>query len=219
MPPFTIPDVTAIIDQDEALRRARTLAGQGKRSVLGIAGPPAAGKSTLAGWLARHLGDACAVVPMDGFHLADVELSRIGLRDRKGVPASFDGYGYVALLRRVVAQPTSGEPVVYAPAFERDLEQPLAGALPVPADVPLIVTEGNYLLVDEAPWRDVRPLLTEVWYCDLADTLRRERLFARHREFGKEWAAAEAWMATVDDPNAALITATRSRADAVVKMN
>jgi pantothenate kinase len=210
--------VTAIIDQDEALRRARALAGQGKRTVLGIAGPPAAGKSTLAGWLARQLGEVCAVVPMDGFHLADVELTRIGLRDRKGVPASFDGYGYLALLRRIVAQPVSGEPIVYAPAFARDLEQPLAGALPIPLGVPLIITEGNYLLVDQAPWRDVRTLLTEVWYCDLADTLRRERLFARHREFGKEWAVAESWMTAVDDPNAELIAGTKGRADALVRM-
>jgi len=211
--------VTAIIGRDEALRRARALAGLGRRSVLGIAGPPAAGKSTLAGWLARELGDACALVPMDGFHLADVELSRIGLRDRKGVPASFDGYGYVALLRRIVAQRAGGEPIVYAPAFARDLEQALAGALPVPADVPLVITEGNYLLVDEAPWRDVRPLLTEVWYCDLAAGLRRRRLLARHREFGKERAEAESWMAAVDDPNAELISATRDRADAVIEMN
>jgi pantothenate kinase len=209
----------AIIDQDEALRRARTLAGQGKRTVLGIAGPPAAGKSTLAGWLARQLGDACAVVPMDGFHLADVELTRLGLRDRKGVPGSFDGYGYLAQLRRIVAQPASGEPVVYAPVFARDLEQPLAGALPIPAGVPLVITEGNYLLMDRVPWCDVRPLLTEVWYCDLADALRRERLLARHREFGKEWTAAESWMAAVDDPNAELISATRGRADAVIQMN
>lgn len=204
-----------VIDQNEALRRAARLRDLGERVLIGIVGPPAAGKSTFAGWLGSALGNGCAVVPMDGFHLADVELSRIGLRDRKGVPASFDGYGYRALLRRLLER---ADPVVYAPAFERELEQPLAGALAVPAELPLIVTEGNYLLLPEEPWCSIAGLMTEIWYCDLGESLRHERLAARHLRFGKETSAARDWMAAVDDPNAELIRATRDRADAVIRM-
>jgi len=105
---------------------------------------------------------------------------------------------------------------VYAPAFERDLEQPLAGAIPVPAAARLVVTEGNYLLLEQGRWPAVPPLLDEVWFCELDDAVRRARLVARHIAFGKAPAAAEAWVTTVDEPNAAVIEATRHRADLLV---
>ena len=180
--------------------------------LLGITGAPGVGKSTVAALLARSWG--AVVVPMDGFHLADVELSRRGLLGRKGAPETFDAEGYAALLGRGRAR----EPLVMAPVFERDLEQPLAGALPVPGSVGLVVTEGNYLLLDEPRWAAVRAQLDAVWHLRVDPALRRERLVARHVEFGKTPAEAEAWVRAVDDPNATLVEAAAAQADLVIDL-
>ena len=188
----------------------------GERMLLGIAGEPGAGKSTVAAELARSLGDAAAVVPMDGFHLADVTLDRLGLRDRKGAPETFDGWGYLALLRRLRDRP---DHPVHAPAFERELEQPLAGALTVEPSVGLVVTEGNYLLLDRPPWSELRAVLDAVWYVEVADDLRRTRLLARHQAFGKSAEEARDWVAAVDDPDAALVRSSRHRADLLVRLD
>ncbi|GAW49046.1 MULTISPECIES: nucleoside/nucleotide kinase family protein [unclassified Nocardioides] len=179
--------------------------------LLGITGAPGVGKTTLAASLAQEL--ASAVLPMDGFHYADVELVRRGLLDRKGAPETFDAEGYAALLRRVRA----GEEDVVAPMFERHLEQPLAGAIPVPA-TGTVVTEGNYLLLDEPRWRAVRAEIDVVWHVVIDDSVRLDRLVARHVEFGKSPEEAWAWVARVDEANAARIEAARDRADLVVDL-
>ncbi len=183
------------------------------RLQIGLTGPPGVGKSTLAAALVDQLRVRAAVVPLDGFHLADVELERQGLLGRKGAPETFDGWGYAALLHRLSERP---DHVVYAPGFQRDLEQPLAGAVPVAPDVDVVITEGNYLLLDLPPWRAARDRLDEVWYVDNAPDLRRERLVARHVAHGKEAAAAARWVEEVDGPNAALVDVSRRRADLVV---
>jgi pantothenate kinase len=105
---------------------------------------------------------------------------------------------------------------VWAPGFERGLEQPLAGAIAVHPDIELVVTEGNYLLLDRPEWRAVRAELDETWFLDVDDDVRRSRLVARHLEFGKSPEEAELWVARVDEPNAALVTASRTSADRVV---
>jgi pantothenate kinase len=194
----------------EALARVRALATTGQRRLLGLVAPPGTGKSTLAALLAQSLGDLAQVVPMDGFHLAQAELQRLGRADRKGAPDTFDGAGYAALLRRL-RQPQADE-TVYAPAFRREIEEPVAGAIAVPPSVPLVITEGNYLLLDMPPWREVAPLLDEVWYLDVDGDLRRERLLQRHVAHGRSREAARQWMAHTDEPNARLIAATRARA-------
>ncbi len=191
--------------------------------VIGIAGAPGSGKSTLAALLVRALvpagtdpraGTPVAHVPMDGFHLADAELARLGRAARKGAPDTFDSAGYAALLRRI----RSREALVYAPAFERELEQPLAGALAVPAGAQIVITEGSYLLLEDPGWAQVRAVLDEVWFVEVAPQLRRERLRARHEQFGKSPAAARDWVANVDEPNAERVTASRSRADLVIEL-
>ena len=187
---------------------------QPPRRLLGIAGAPGSGKTTYAEQLvaqAERDGVRAAYLPMDGFHLADVSLARLGLLDRKGAPETFDAWGYAATLRRV----RSAEHTVWAPGFERDLEQPLAGAVAIAPDVELVVTEGNYLLLDRPEWQAVRAELDEVCFLDCPDDVRRRRLVARHVEFGKTAAEAEAWVSRVDDANAALVTETRLRADRV----
>ncbi len=204
---------------DELLGRARALVHGDRRAVLGIAGSPGSGKTTLAERLVRALnGDGSpwvAHVPMDGFHLADVELDRLGLRDRKGAPETFDAAGYAALLRRL--RENGDREIVYAPGFERVLEQPVAGAIPVFPSARLVITEGNYLLLTEGSWSRVRAQLDEVWFCALDEDERVHRLVARHEEFGKDHATALAWVLGTDQRNADLVAATRDRADLVVE--
>ncbi len=181
--------------------------------MIGIAGAPGAGKTTYAREYVAGLGARAAYLPMDGFHLADTTLRDLGLLDRKGAPETFDAWGYAALLRRL----RTPEPhPVYAPGFERDLEQPIAAAVTVPPDAEVVVTEGNYLLLDRPEWRAVRAALDEVWFVEVAEDVRRARLVARHVQFGKSPAEAERWVAQVDDPNALLVTASRGGADRLV---
>jgi len=207
--------VSATISTEEAIERARRLAAGGRRAILGITGPPGAGKSTLAGAIAGDLGDRARVVGMDGFHLAQAELVRLGRADRKGALDTFDGAGYVALLRRLHA---ADEDVVYAPEFRREIEEPVDAAVAVPREVPLVVTEGNYLLVDEGPWAAVRGLLDETWYVVQDEATRVRLLIARHVAFGKAPDVAREWVLRSDERNAELVARTRPRADALVRI-
>ena len=189
-----------------------------RRALLGLAGAPGAGKSTLADSLVAGVAQQqgaewVACVPMDGFHLADVQLDRLGARGRKGAPDTFDVDGYAHLLRRLVSEP---DRPVYAPGFERTLEQPIAAAVVVPPTARLVVTEGNYLLLPEPRWEAARALLAEVWYVTGDDELRRTRLIDRHIAFGKGPDAAARWVADTDDANAALVEAASGRADRIV---
>lgn len=196
---------------DEALR-------SGGRRLLGIAGAPGAGKSTLTALLAEQLpAGSCVVVPMDGFHLADIALARLGRAERKGAPDTFDAAGYVALLQRLrTAMPH--DPPVWAPMFERELEQPLAGAIEVGAEVPLVITEGNYLLLDQGSFAQVGAMLDARWFVEVPERVRHERLIARHERFGKPPAAAREWALGPDEDNARLVAATRDRAEIVVSL-
>jgi pantothenate kinase len=204
-----VPEALLVALAGELRHRAAT----GRRFLLGITGPPGAGKSTLAEALVRRLGEDAALVPLDGFHLADEQLARLGRADRKGAPDTFDAAGFVALLRRLRDR---DEPVVHAPRFRRELELAEAGAVGVGREVPLVVTEGSYLLCD-GPFAPVRRLLDEVWFLDVDDELRRARLVARHVAHGRTPEAAARWVETTDEPNARVVAATRARADRVLE--
>lgn len=195
----------------ELVERARGLAVPGQRRILGITGAPGSGKSTVAEALVAALDGAAVLVGMDGFHLANVELERLGRRDRKGAVDTFDAAGYAALLRRLRA---AGEEVVYAPLFRREIEEPIGSAVPVPPDIPLVITEGNYLLT----WEPVRVLLDEAWYLDPPEDVRLERLVRRHEAYGKSPAQAWDWAYGSDQRNAELVAATRDRADLVIQL-
>lgn len=203
--------------------RARELAGRGVRTLLGITGAPGAGKSTLAAQLTAALGPELAVlVPMDGFHLAQSVLERMGAAERKGAPDTFDAWGYAALLERIhhqrpAAQDAPSE-IIYAPEFRRDLEEPVGSAIAVHGDVPLVITEGNYLLLEGEAWPRARAVVDEIWFLAPPEQQRLDRLIERHERFGRTPQEARARSLGSDQRNAELIAGTVSRADRVVTL-
>ncbi|MCU0116083.1 nucleoside/nucleotide kinase family protein [Curtobacterium poinsettiae] len=203
---------------DQAVERAVELAAGSDRTVLGIAGAPGAGKSTLARRIVtavdERLGAGTAVqVPMDGFHLSNAALDALGRHDRKGAADTFDADGYVALVRRLVA---ADEDVVWAPDFDRRVDEPVAGSIAVPRTTRLVVSEGNYLLDDTAPWSALPALFTETWFCAVDDDVRLDRLVGRHMRHGRDHDAARAWAVQVDGVNAARVAPTVIRASRTV---
>ena len=198
-----------------ALGRAQALLSRSPRVVLGLVGPPGCGKSTVAEALQRALGPTSVVVPMDGYHLANVQLARLGRAHRKGAADTFDSAGYADLLARIRSHPPHD--TIYAPSYERKIEEAVAGAIAVPPEARLVITEGNYLLFDDGPWARVRPALDEVWYVDVDDAVRLPRLIRRHQQFGRTLASAQDWVRDTDEPNARLIAQTRDRADWVFR--
>jgi pantothenate kinase len=200
---------------DDLVQRIRHLAAGRPRTMIGLTGAPGAGKSTTCAALIRALAPDAVLVPMDGFHLANAELERLGRRDRKGAPDTFDAAGYVNLLQRIRAR---ADDPVYAPEFDRSIEEAVAGAVRVDPATPVVLTEGNYLLLDEHPWSGVRTVLDEVWYVDADPDLRVERLIRRHVQFGKSPERAREWVLRSDEANAALVVPGRARADVVVML-
>jgi pantothenate kinase len=185
-----------------------------ERHLIGLTGAPGAGKSTVSDQLAEQLGSSLVVVPMDGFHLASSVIAGTPLAARRGAPDTFDANGFIALLRRLRNQL---DPVVYAPQFDRTIEDPIAGSIAVRSEVPFVLVEGNYLLHAVPPWSAVAEILDETWYLEVNDDSSRvDRLIARHVEFGKSAEASEDFVRTSDEPNAELIAASRTRADLVV---
>jgi pantothenate kinase len=205
-----------ILDPAAAYDRAVELATRGRRQILGITGAPAAGKSTYAEQLTAKLtadGNEVALVPMDGYHLAQAVLEGLGLTDVKGAPHTFDGYGFVALLRRLKESP---DEQIWAPRFDRSIEDSIAASIGIAPSVTLVLTEGNYLLLDESPWTTVRTLLDQCWYVEVPEPLRHARLEARHRAFGRSAAEAHERTYGSDERNAQLIAATAPAADAII---
>lgn len=204
---------------DELIARAGRLAASGGRHILGITGPPGVGKSTLAEAVTSALGQArAALVGMDGFHRSQSVLERLGRRDRMGAIDTFDDAGYAELIVCLAAAKPCDEPIV-APAFDRDIEEPTAAGVVVPSDVPLVVTEGNYLLARSGEWPRARQHMTEVWFVTLPEPTRQERLIARHIRHGKTPGAARDWALGPDQVNAHLIETTRGDADIVVDLD
>jgi pantothenate kinase len=203
---------------EELVESAKALVVPGERRILGLTGAPGAGKSTVAEQLITALGpDTAVLVPMDGFHLANDVLLELGRRDRKGAHDTFDDGGYARLIATLRAQRVD-DPVVYAPRFQREIEESIGSAIPVAPTVPLVVTEGNYLLLDFDAWPTARSRVDEVWFLAPDTAVRHARLLRRHEAYGKSPQDAARWALGPDERNARLIESTAGRADRIVRL-
>jgi pantothenate kinase len=203
---------------DELVEWARALAIPGQRRILGLTGAPGAGKSTVAADLVEALGtDLAVLAPMDGFHLANEVLIDLGRLDRKGAHDTFDDDGYARLIEAVRGQGPDG-PIVYAPRFRREIEESIGSAIPVLPSVPLVVTEGNYLLMEIDAWPRAHAQIDEVWFLAPDTDVRHHRLVLRHEAYGKTPEEAAFWALGSDERNAELITSTAERADRVLRL-
>lgn len=203
----------AEIEQIVARLAAHTVAD--KRVMIAIAGPPAAGKSTLAELLVERLNaeqpGSAALVPMDGFHLDNDTLDARELRARKGAPNTFDADGFVALVE-TLAKAT--EAVTY-PTFDRSLDASIADSGTVKADTRIIVLEGNYLLLNETPWSALHPLFDLTIFVRPNVTVLEQRLLARWKHYGLDEAQAQAKASGNDIPNAHTVLENSVAADMV----
>jgi pantothenate kinase len=187
------------------------------RQIIGVVGAPGSGKSTLAELVAAELGtELCLVVPMDGFHLAQKIIEGTPLADRRGALDTFDVGGYLSLLQRLTLR---NEPIVYAPYFRRGLEEPIGSGIAIPSEIPIVITEGNYLLADQEPWNHIRDYLTETWFVDTPRDVRLQRLIDRHVAFGKNREAATTWALGPDEANAEYVESTKRHADRLIGWN
>jgi pantothenate kinase len=208
-----VQDVTL----EQLVQSARALVIPGERRILGLTGAPGAGKSTVAEQLVTALGPDAVLVPMDGFHLANEVLIDLGRRDRKGAHDTFDDGGYARLIATLRAQRLD-DPVVYAPRFRREIEESIGSSIPVPPTVPLVVTEGNYLLLGSDAWPAARACVDEVWFLAPDTDVRHARLVHRHEAHGKSPEDAAFWALGSDERNAQLIESTAGRADRIVRL-
>ena len=202
---------------DEALSRIKDLAlKHSGRFIIGIVGKPGAGKSTLTSHLIENLPkDSVSLVPMDGYHLSNLQLKNLGLSDRKGAFNTFDSNGYVSLLKRINIETDQD---IYYPVFHREIEESYAADGVVLANTKIVLTEGNYLLFDKAGWEKVAAELTEIWYININDSLRIERLVKRHEFYGKDKESAFNWATGTDEINAKIVESTAARADVIINI-
>ena len=195
---------------------ARELAASGGRKILGVTGAPGAGKSTVTSAIVSALGPEVAVIaPMDGFHMVNEKLVSLGRRDRKGAPDTFEVEAFVDLLLRIQNQ---GEESIFAPDFDREIDAPRENAIEIKNSVPLVITEGNYLLHSRGGWEHVSPLLSQSWFVLLDNDIRHERLIRRHMNFGMTEAQARTWTLGTDEKNAQGVRDDVRKADLVITL-
>jgi len=199
------------------LRITESLNRSTDRFLIGIVGKPGAGKSTLSAYLLEELHSSeVTVVPMDGYHLSNAVLQELGRADRKGAPDTFDIAGFASLLQRIRREKSVD---VYYPVFDRSIEESIAAQGVVTKETKVVIVEGNYLLHDSGGWEVIADLLDELWFIDVDDGKRLERLIARHIAYGKSPADAESWSRGSDEVNARTIATGRSRAHAVIALD
>jgi pantothenate kinase len=199
------------------LRIKESLNRSTDRYLIGIVGKPGAGKSTLSAYLLEQLHSSeVTVVPMDGYHFSNAVLQALGRADRKGAPDTFDVAGFASLLQRIRNEKSVD---IYYPVFDRSIEESIAAQGVVTKETKVVIVEGNYLLHDSGGWEVIANLLDELWFIDVDDEKRLERLIARHIAFGKSPADAQSWSLGSDEVNARTIATGRSRAHAVIALD
>jgi pantothenate kinase len=199
------------------LRIKESLNRSTDRYLIGIVGKPGAGKSTLSAYLLEQLHSSeVTVVPMDGYHLSNAVLQALGRADRKGAPDTFDVAGFASLLQRIRNEKSVD---IYYPVFDRSIEESIAAQGVVTKETKVVIVEGNYLLHDSGGWEEIAELLDELWFIDVDDEKRLERLIARHIAYGKSPADAQSWSRGSDEVNARTIATGRSRAHAVIALD
>ena len=211
--------MTGVISGKEgALLRIRELLNRSTdRALVGIVGKPGAGKSTLSAYLLEELKSSeVTVVPMDGYHLSNAVLQELGRADRKGAPDTFDVAGFASLLQRIRSEKSVD---IYYPVFDRSIEESIAAQGVVTQETKIVIVEGNYLLHDTGGWEAIADLLDEIWFIDVDDEKRLERLIARHIAYGKSPEDAQSWSRGSDEVNARTIAAGSSRAHAVITLD
>ena len=180
--------MTVLHSLDEVATVVRDAAAHRSRTTVGIAGAPGAGKSTIAEALVRLIAPA-ALLPMDGYHFPQATLVELGRRDRMGAPDTFDVRSFLQTLADVR---TSGG-TVFAPGFDRDIEEPVPDAIAIQPELSTVVVEGNYLLLDSGGWERAAPMLDLTFFVDVPNDIRIARLIERHIRFGKAPDAAREW--------------------------
>jgi pantothenate kinase len=199
-------------DTEKIAKLIREKAGEAERFMVGIAGPPGAGKSTISEALHKALPSS-VVVPMDGFHFDDLILNARGHRPRKGAPHTFDVAGFEILLKRIKAR----EPDIAIPVFDRTLELSRNAADIVSNDAKFILVEGNYLLLKQKPWDRLEPLFDFTVFIDVPKVELERRLMSRILAHGHDEAYAKNWIASNDMLNIETVLAESAKAD--VKIN
>lgn len=195
---------------------ASLLQGSKPRTMIGIVGKPGAGKSTVVTEIQKQFSaEEVAIIPMDGYHLSNEELIKLGRRERKGAPDTFDVEGFISLITRVRNEIDKDHTF---PIFHREIEASKADEGIVLRNTKVIVIEGNYLFSEEHNWSEVFPLLDQSWFIEIDDEIRMQRLITRHIKYGKTPQEAEEWSRGSDEENAKFIAKTASRAERIIKL-
>jgi pantothenate kinase len=198
-------------DTEKIAKLIREKAGEAERFMVGIAGPPGAGKSTISEALHKALPSS-VVVPMDGFHFDDLILNARGHRPRKGAPHTFDAAGFETLLKRIKAR----ESDIAIPVFDRTLELSRNAADIVSNDAKFILVEGNYLLLKQKPWDRLKPLFDFTVFIDVPKVELERRLMSRILAHGHDEAYAKNWIASNDMLNIETVLAESAKADVTI---
>jgi pantothenate kinase len=203
--------VQLLVEEIETL-----LQGSKPRTMIGIVGKPGAGKSTIVTEIQKQFStEEVAIIPMDGYHLSNEELIKLGRLERKGAPDTFDVEGFISLITRVRNE--IGKEHTF-PIFHREIEASKADEGIVLRNTKVIVIEGNYLFSEEHNWSEVFPLLDQSWFIEIDDEIRMQRLITRHIKYGKTPQEAEEWSRGSDELNARFIEKTAARAGNIIKL-
>ena len=203
--------VDLLVDEINALLHSNNL-----RTIIGIVGKPGAGKSTVVSEIRNQFSaDEVAIIPMDGYHLSNEELIKLGRRNRKGAPDTFDVAGFVSLVTKVKYEIAKDHTF---PIFHREIEASKVDEGIVLRNTKVIVIEGNYLFSEEFNWNKVFPLLDQSWFIEIDDEIRMQRLIARHIKYGKTPQEAKEWSRGSDEANAEFIAKSANRAERIIKL-